>query len=193
MPERSSKIPKVKRERAPIGSWPIMAINSPNTITRRPFANAPDPVAEMTIRLRNKTAPSSGGPILSAIRAIGNDGENCEYIAAEIANDRREQRDLKCFSPFSFARQRRAVEGGGHSGAGTRHRDQDRRNAAAIDAAFIDTQQERNAENRFQEEHDRQQDRHRRQRRQARQRADEHAKQQTTGHIQYGDEQRVPD
>jgi hypothetical protein len=42
------------------------------------------------------------------------------------------------------------------------------RYAAAVDAAFVDSQQERDTENRFEEKYDWQKDRHRRQSRQSR-------------------------
>ena len=62
---------KVNRDSAPIGSWPISENSSPVTTINKPLTNTPDEVAAMTIRASTSTAASSGGPINSAISAIG--------------------------------------------------------------------------------------------------------------------------
>ena len=71
MPASISVMPKEKRDRAPMGSWPIMPRNKPTASINKPLTNTPDDVPAITISAIIRIAANSGGPNNNATAAIG--------------------------------------------------------------------------------------------------------------------------
>ena len=71
MPDLRANRSNVKRDSAPIGSWPTRDSSSPTSIISNALINTPSDAAAMMTRLSSMIAANSGGPIISARMAMG--------------------------------------------------------------------------------------------------------------------------
>jgi hypothetical protein len=133
----------------------------------------------MIIREKTKIAKYSGGPKISREQYQLGDEDDEDDVAEKVARHRCVERCLQSEFAFAFLAERIAIGHRRHGRAGAGCGDENCRDRTAVDPAFVETDQEGNAEERRHEKRDRNRQRHRHRCRQSRYRADNNSNQHT--------------